>query len=124
MTFVAAILYAACAGLAGFVQLALVAGAPWGRLTMGGRWPARLPPHARILSMGQAMMLATMSTVVLGHGGVINVTTPKAVMVMVVFLTGLSCFANNLTPSRDERRLWGPTTGIMLVCSLVVWAGL
>lgn len=36
-------------------HVAMICGAPWGHLTMGGRWPGALPPAARWLSLARGV---------------------------------------------------------------------
>lgn len=105
-----ALTYAALATLPATMHIALAAGAPWGRFTVGGRFPGRLPPTWRALALVQAALLGMMAAVVLDRGGVIEASLPTALFWPVVALTVLTCLANNISPSRPERRLWGPVT--------------
>ena len=50
--------FTALTGIVIAFQLALVAGAPWGRLTQGGRVDGPLPPGARAVALFSAVLLA------------------------------------------------------------------
>lgn len=112
---------AAFAGLAVFptaAQVALVLGAPWGSITMGGRWPEKLPPAARFGAAIQATILVCLAAIALDHAGVIGIGLPGAAIWVVAGVTCLSAVLNNITPSRIERRLWGPVTILMAALAL------
>ena len=49
--------------VAGF-HIGVILGAPWGALTMGGRWPGVLPPAARVLSALSGGLVLGMAAVV------------------------------------------------------------
>lgn len=111
-----ATVYAGLALLPTTMHIALAAGAPLGRYTVGGRFPGRLPPLWRALALVQAGMLVGMALVVLGqaHG----VVLPAGLFWAVVAVTALSCLANALSRSRPERRLWTPVLLAMLAAAL------
>jgi hypothetical protein len=113
-----AILYAALAALPAAMHIALAAGAPLGRFTLGGRFPHRLPPAWRLLALLQAALLAGMAAVVLGRGTVIVSPLPDWLFWPVAGLTVLTFGANAASPSPPERRLWGPVTLGMVVAVL------
>ena len=69
-------LYAASASLPMAMHIALAFGAPLGRLTVGGRFPGRLPPLWRGLAMVQAALLAAMASAMLDRAGVIHLDLP------------------------------------------------
>lgn len=101
------------------VQIALAFGAPFGHLTMGGRWPGRLPRHARALAGVQAVTLVGMAAAILS---VARGVWPVWVGWPVLAILALSVDAHIVTPSRAERRLWLPVIAAMFVSALVtVW---
>ena len=105
------------AGFTAFViafQLALAAGAPWGRAAMGGRFPGRLPPPMRVASVVQATILAGLSGLVLARAG-------PGVWVAVA-IGFVAAVLNLITPSRVERAIWGPVAVGLLATS--VWVAL
>ncbi|MCB1356708.1 MAG: hypothetical protein KDK53_09505 [Maritimibacter sp.] len=111
-----ATVYAALAALPFALQLAVAAGAPLGRFTVGGRFPGRLPGAWRALALVQAALLAAMALVVLSTAGVIGIALPGWTIWPVLGLTLLTNFANLVTPSRPERLVWGPVTVAMSLC--------
>lgn len=115
----AALIYAVLAEAAALFQVALLAGAPWGRLTMGGRWPGRLPPVLRAWAAAQAALLGLMALAVLAAAGVMPLALPAWTGWAALAVTALSAVANLVTPSRPERLLWGPVTLAMLATGLV-----
>lgn len=120
VTVIASLLYAFLAGGAALVQICLTAGAPWGALTLGGRWQGKLPPVIRCITLFQATLLVMMGVVVLAHANLIDAVVPPWVIWVVVAITALSTVANLMTPSVPERQLWGPVTLLMLATSLIV----
>lgn len=116
MTYTAAVTYALLAFPPAFVQAALTFGAPWGVLTMGGKFPGALPHRIRLVSALQCVLLLTMALVALDHGGVIEMNWPSWLIWPVLAVTALSTVANLATPSRPERLLWGPIISAMFIC--------
>ena len=108
--------YSALAALPFAMQLAVAAGAPLGRFTVGGRFPGRLPGIWRVLALLQAALLAAMAVVVLAHAGLIGLALPGWMIWPVLGLTLLTTLGNLATPSRPERLLWGPVTVAMSLC--------
>ncbi len=102
-------------GLIGF-QSALAAGAPWGHLAMGGRWPGRFPAALRAGAVVQAGLAALMSAVVAQRAGLIAPVFPVVAIWPVLGLSLLGAVLNLITPSLPERRLWGPVSVAMLAC--------
>ncbi|NKX44456.1 hypothetical protein [Roseicyclus persicicus] len=103
-----ALFYALLAALPAAMHVAVAAGAPLGRFTVGGRFPGRLPPLWRGLALVQAGLLAGMALVVLGRGGALSTGLPPGLFWPVLGLTLLSLLANAASPSRPERLLWTP----------------
>jgi hypothetical protein len=104
-------------------QLALAAGAPWGELAMGGRFPGRFPPRMRVLAVVQAGVLVILALVVLDAAGVVDLGWTTALpwlrWVPVAF-AALSVLVNAISPSPREKRLWVPVGLILLGSSLAV----
>ena len=113
------------AGLGALVvgfHLLVIAGAPWGALTMGGRWPGVLPRPARGLSGMSALMIAGMAAVVLARARVLPWRVPRWAMAAVLGLSVLRVVANAATPSGMERALWLPVTiGLLAAAMVVAW---
>lgn len=123
MVTLAAWTFVVLAALVVAFQVALVAGAPWGRLTMGGRFPGRLPRGMRSVAAFSALLLVAFAVMVAGRAGLAlpgtSLVAPWSVWIVVGYAV-LGVVANAATPSRGERALWLPVTLAMLACSLVV----
>ncbi len=126
LTYIAVLAYVMATIVAVGFQLALAAGAPWGELAMGGRYPGRFPPRMRVLAVVQAGILAGLALVVLDAAGVVALgwtsSQPWLPWVPVVF-AALSVLVNAISPSPRERRLWVPVGLVLLTSSLVVAIG-
>jgi len=101
-------------------QMALVIGAPWGSITLGGRWPGVLPPRLRLAALAQAAILTALALIALDHGGYLDIGLPPYAIWVTAAVTCISAVLNNITPSRIERRLWGPVTILMALAALTL----
>jgi hypothetical protein len=119
MTQCLAFAYAGLAALPVLMHLAVAAGAPLGPLTVGGRFPGRLPPVWRALALVQAALLGTMAGAVLARAGV-DAAPLAPLFWPAVALTLLSLVANAASPSRPERLLWTPILLLMAAAALGV----
>jgi hypothetical protein len=123
MTHVAAAAFGIVVGVVALFQIALVTGAPWGHLTMGGQNIGRLAPRLRLAAALQAFVLLSLAAVVLARAGLAfpGLTGPSLSLVWVaVIVSGLSLALNLVTRGKWERRIWAPAALIMLVSSLLV----
>lgn len=114
-----ALTYAGLAALPIAMHLAVASGAPLGCLTVGGRFPDRLPPLWRALALVQAALLGLMAVAVLARAGI----GPERLVLLfwpTLALTVLSLAANAASPSRPERLLWTPILFIMAAAALGV----
>lgn len=114
---IAALVFVALAALTILFHIAIIFGARWGHLTMGGRWPGQLPRPARALSAISAALIALMAWVVLAEtGGFPGPFGPWAIWAVVAAL-GLSVVMHIATPSAPERRLWLPVILVMTIAA-------
>jgi hypothetical protein len=114
-----------CSLLAALVlfQLALAAGAPWGALAMGGRFPGKLPPPMRIAALAQVAIYGLMGAVVFARAGLALpgwLDASHIAIWVVVGVMALAVVLNLVTPSRWERRLWAPVAIMMFAAVLRV----
>ena len=113
--------FAYCVVLAGVIgfQIALIFGAPWGRLTQGGANDGPLPTKGRSLAGLSILILIGMGGGALSASGIWP-DWPAWTIWPALAVQSLSCLANWITPSRPERQLWGPiTTGMLLLLMAV-----
>ena len=105
------------------LHLALVLGAPWGVMTMGGQVTGQLPVAMRVGSALQAMILAFLALVVAEHAGVAQTGLVPGFAWLVwlpVAVSAVSLVLNTLTRSRPERLFGMPMTALLLGSSLTV----
>ena len=105
-------------GLIGF-QVALILGAPWGRITQGGQIDGPLPRSGRLVAAASIAILAGMALAILSSDGRWP-NWPYWTGWVAVAVNALSMVLNWITPSPEERRLWGPIMTIMLILALAV----
>jgi len=123
---VAAIVYTVLAGVVIVFQLALAAGAPWGELSMGGRYPGTYPPPIRGVAVVSAIIVALMAMIVLTRSGLAfpgYAESAEWAIWLVVGYSAIGLMMNLATPSKKERAIWAPTVAVMLVSSVVVALG-
>jgi hypothetical protein len=112
------------AGIALF-QLALVFGAPWGRLTQGGAVDGALPASGRLLAAFSMLVLAALWVILTGRAGLgPGRRLPKRLLAIgawvAVAYAVLACLLNAATPSSGERALWLPVSVLLLACAVVI----
>jgi hypothetical protein len=120
---IAAWIFAALLGVLVLFQIALAAGAPWGSLAMGGRFPGRLPPAMRIAAVIQVAIYGLMGAIVFARAGLALPEwrdISRIAIWIVVGVLALAVVLNLITPSKWERRLWAPIAILMLAASLRV----
>jgi hypothetical protein len=112
------------AGLVGF-QLALAAGAPWGRAAYGGQAPGVLPARLRISSVVAAAIWTGVALIVGRLGGIPvwaplpDAWLPVAIWV-VVGLLAIAVVLNAISRSSVERAIWLPVTVVLVASTLTV----
>lgn len=109
-------------GVIGF-HIAMLVGAPWGELTMGGAIKGPYRGAQKLISVAQIIVIGVMGYVVLSHAGLITGALPAWAIWPVTAMAALSVLANAATRSPRERRLWLPVVSVMLVAVLIVAFG-
>lgn len=97
-------------GVAAF-QVALAAGAPWGRASYGGAHPGVLPSRLRVVSAGAALLYCGLSVAVVSRRTPVKVR--RHVLTGITTLMGVGVVMNGISPSRPERAIWTPTTVVL-----------
>lgn len=109
--------------LAGF-QVALAAGAPWGRAAWGGAHEGRLPAGLRIASGVAALVWIAGALVVLGRVGyevsALALSVTRWGTWVLFGLLVLGAVMNLASRSRWERFLWSPIAALLAVLCLMV----
>jgi hypothetical protein len=101
----------------------MILGAPWGHLTMGGRWDGVLPPEGRIASALSMVLLTCLALVVLARAGIVQTALPSWAIWVVVGFMVVAVIQHVITPSAAERALWLPQISVMLICAVIVARG-
>jgi len=123
---IAAFVFSVLASIVFCFQIALVLGAPWGHLTLGGRYAGRLPGRMRGFAAFSALLIALLAVIVLSRAGLALPEFERAAGVGIWFVVGYSVLGtlmNAMSKSRWERILWIPATVLMLVSSGLVAIG-
>jgi hypothetical protein len=107
------------AGVVAF-HAALILGAPWGGVTMGGRWPGVLPAEGRLTSALSILMLVLFGRVVAERAGLARRWLPAWGIGVVILYLAAGVVAHVLTPVGLERAIWLPVILAQLVCVLLV----
>ena len=97
----------------GVFQIALAAGAPWGRAAYGGTRHGTLPNHLRAISGMAALGYGTGAVLVLRGSGSPRART-RAFTTLSVFL-GVGALTNGASRSPVERAVWTPVTAATAV---------
>lgn len=117
----AALLAAVLLALVIVFQIALVLGAPWGRLTQGGFADGPLSVEGRALALVSALISAFFAVGLLGRVGVgplvdrWRAATAASWVCLAYSLLGL--IMNSLSSSVAEREVWTPVCLVLLVCA-------
>jgi hypothetical protein len=110
-------------GLVVLFQAALVAGMPWGEITMGGRFPGKLPARMRVAAAFSAVLALVFGLIVAVRAGLLlpqwQPLSFSLVWVVVVYFA-LGVIVHILTQSRWERIIWLPVVAAMLISSIAI----
>jgi hypothetical protein len=119
----AALIFSAVIAMLGVFQLALAAGAPWGRLAWGGGHD-RLPPALRIGSLLSVAIYAIFATIVLERAGVIRILpSPEIAHIGTWVIAGylaLGVVMNAISRSKPERLVMTPVALVLCVAAGLV----
>jgi len=119
----AALLFAFISAAACLFQVALIFGAPWGELTLGGRWRGPLPLRARILAGVSLALLLAFAVIITARAGLAFQNVQAFALTWSWVVVGyfvLGSVANAVTPSPRERAIWLPVVLGMLLLSVIV----
>jgi len=122
----AALVFSVTIGLLGVFQLALAAGAPWGRLAWGGGHE-RLPAAYRVGSLVSILIYAVFATIVLERAGLIAVLpSPEIARVGAWIIAGymtLGIVMNAISRSLPERFVMTPVAILLCISAAPVALG-
>lgn len=104
-------------------QIALAFGAPWGELTLGGKFPGVLPLRMRLGAVFSAFLLAAFALIVETRSGNMfhgHYELSRSLIWIVVTYSGIGVVMNAITPSKKERYLWLPIVTLLFILSLTI----
>lgn len=107
----------------GVFQVALAAGAPWGRFVWGGQHAGVLPTRFRVGSALSPLLYAAFALVVLDRAGELDVVGDGAARVLTWAVFAFMAFGvvlNGISRSRHERFTMTPVVLVLAVTSLLV----
>lgn len=120
--FISAIIFTAFSGVTIIFQGCLAAGLPWGKASMGGKYPGKYPPKMRVIAILNMLILAFIAAIVLSEANLMFTRLHKisgiGIWIAVVFFA-FGTIMNTITPSKIER-IWAPVALTQLVTALVV----
>ncbi|MBK8501304.1 MAG: hypothetical protein IPL46_03340 [Saprospiraceae bacterium] len=119
---VSAIIFTALTSIVIIFQGCLAAGVPWGKASMGGKYPGKYPPKMRVVAVLNMLIMAFIAAVVLSEANLmfpkLNPISGIGIWVIVVFFV-IGTIMNTITPSKIER-IWAPVALIQLITSLII----
>jgi hypothetical protein len=104
-------------------QIALVCGAPFGEMTLGGKYRGSLPLRVRVVPAVSACLLAGFAVVVAARAGLAFpafAATSRTLVWIVIAYCAVGVLANYFTPSPRERMVWLPIVSLLLLTSVIV----
>lgn len=123
---IAAIAFCVLLGLLVCFQLALVAGAPWGRFAWGGQHEGALPARLRIGSVVTVVLYVLFGLVALDRSAVL-VWLPAGIsqvaMWVVFAILALGTVMNAISRSKPERFVMTPVALVLAILALVIALG-
>ena len=122
MTQLLGTMYAAISVGAICFQIALIFGAPWERLTQGGKHDGALPRRGRFAAAASIILLILMGAAILSVAGYWPNWSRWNGWV-ATGVSAVSCILIWITLSAAERLLWAPITTVMLGLALAVMLG-
>ena len=115
-------LFTALTGIVILFQSCLALGLPWGKASMGGKFPGKYPPKMRFMALINIFILAFFVIIVLSRANmlfpIIMPFSKIAIWIVVVFFFA-GTIMNTITPSKIER-IWAPVAFIQLITSINV----
>lgn len=102
--------------------LGLIAGMPWGKAAMGGKFPGVFPPKIRVVAFVNILIIAFQGVIVAMRAGILFpelMGFSRIAIWFVVAYGALGTILNTITPSKIER-IWVPVVLTMFVCSLII----
>lgn len=119
---ISAQVFTALTGIVILFQACLAVGIPWGKASMGGRFPGKYPPKMRIVAIINIIILSFILLIVLSRADLmlpeIKSFSKIAIWAVAVFFLA-GTIMNTITPSKIER-IWAPIALCQLITTVIV----
>ena len=122
METTSAIIFTVFTGIVILFQGCLAAGLPWGKASMGGKYPGKYPPKMRMVAVINMILLSFIATIVLSEADLMfpQLKTISGIGIwFVVIFFFIGTIMNTITPSKIER-IWAPVALIQMTTSIIV----
>lgn len=119
---IAAIVFSVLTGIVILFQASLAFGAPWGKASMGGKYPGKYPPKMRVVAFVNMLVLGFMLSLVLARSGFFFnelLSISRVGIWFVVAFLAVNTVMNTITPSKIER-IWAPVTLLQCISALLI----
>ena len=121
----AAIIFAILTGIVMIFQGCLALGLPWGKASMGGKYPGKYPPKMKVVAIINMVILGLFAAIVLSKSDLLfpqlkSISNIGIWFVVAFMLVGT--VLNTITPSKIER-IWAPVALFQLITSLIIAIG-
>jgi len=103
-------------------QACLAAGLPWGKASMGGKFPGKYPPKMRLIAIINIIILAIIATIVLSRAGLLLTNMMAFSRIAIWFIVAFflaGTIMNTITTSKIER-IWAPVALLQLITSIII----
>lgn len=118
----AAIVFTVLTGIVMVFQGCLALGLPWGKASMGGKYPGKYPPRMKAVAVINILILGLFVAIVWSKA---NLLFPQlkslsdiGIWFVVAFML-IGTVLNTITPSKIER-IWAPVALFQLITSLIM----
>jgi hypothetical protein len=121
----AAIIFTILTGIVLIFQGCLALGLPWGKASMGGKYPGKYPPKMKMVAIINMVILSVFVAIVLSKSDLLfpqlKPISNIGIWFVVAFMA-LGTVLNTITPSKIER-IWAPVAFFQLITSLIIAIG-
>jgi len=118
----AAIIFTILTGIVLIFQGCLALGLPWGKASMGGKYPGKYPPKMKMVAIINMVILSVFVAIVLSKSDLLfpqlKPISNIGIWFVVAFMA-LGTVLNTITKSKIER-IWIPVSLFQLITSIIL----
>jgi len=118
----AAIVFTVLTGIVMVFQGCLALGLPWGKASMGGKYPGKYPPKMKAVAIINMLILGFFTAIVMSKSDLLFPQLKPISNIGIWFVVAFMVVAtvlNTITPSKIER-IWAPVALFQFITSLIV----